>query len=176
MIQKTPNLFWKIKYPYNSNYLIAAIIAIISIVVLDLYSKWAIFEFLLHKDGQRLEITSFFNLVTVWNRGVSFGMFRDLSNGPTILTCIGILISIYLFCLIWLEQNKMMVAALAMIIGGAVGNIADRIINGAVADFLDVHFLGYHWPAFNVADSFITCGVVLYLVADLFFKGKRNGN
>lgn len=146
---------------------------------LDLYSKIQIFAFL---DGKVsvgeikypvLEITSFFNLVQVWNTGVSFGMFNDLANGKIIIICLNLLISLIL--LIWLFRNNhpYLTWALALIIGGAMGNLVDRIMNEAVADFLDFHILGYHWPAFNLADSFVFIGVGMLLLENLFIKNDE---
>lgn len=159
---------------YKTPYLVPSIISIILIVIFDLASKKITFDFLSSKPGSMLEITSFFNLVTVWNRGVSFGIFQNLSYGPIILSVTALIIACYLFFLLLGETNKMLTIALVMIIGGALGNSIDRIMNGAVADFLDVHIGYYHWPAFNVADSFITCGVILYIIIDLFFGKKKD--
>lgn len=141
-------------------------------VALDLYSKELVFAYL---DGQRtsyIEVFGFFNLVTVWNTGISFGMFNGLENSQVIFASLQS--SIALILLVWLYRNqKVHVAyALGLIIGGALGNIIDRILNGAVADFLDFHIAGYHWPAFNLADSFIFIGVAILIFDEFFIKKK----
>ena len=110
------------------------------------------------------EVTSFFNLVMVWNRGVSFGMFSEHPEWmPIILTLVALAITAVLVTWLWKAETKFTAVALAMVIGGAIGNVIDRIRFGAVVDFLDFHAFGYHWPAFNIADAAIFIGVVLLL-------------
>ncbi|MEM9683195.1 MAG: signal peptidase II, partial [Pseudomonadota bacterium] len=107
--------------------------------------------------------------VLVWNRGVSFGMFgTDSPWGPVLLSALALIISACL--VIWLRrvEERFLAAAIGFVLGGALGNVIDRLQYGAVADFLDFHAFGYHWPAFNVADSAITVGVVLLLYDSLF--------
>jgi len=122
---------------------------------------------------RRIPVTSFFNLVPVWNRGISFGMFNDLASwGPIILTALALAVSGVLIAWLWRATHRLLGLALGLIIGGAIGNVIDRIRYGAVVDFLDFHALGYHWPAFNVADAAITVGVFLMLF-DSLSSGNR---
>jgi signal peptidase II len=118
----------------------------------------------------QIEVFSFFNLVKVWNPGVSFGMMDGLTNGKYIILTINILILAVL--LVWLYRNEILylTIAISFIIGGALGNITDRILNHAVADFLDFHIAGYHYPSFNLADSAVFLGVVLLLLENYFVK------
>ena len=115
-----------------------------------------------------IPVLPFFNLVMVWNRGVSFGMFGGGAVPAWALILLSALIVAMLVA--WLRQvdNSWAAVAIGLVIGGAVGNVIDRVIHGAVADFLDFHLGGYHWPAFNLADSAITIGVVLLLAESLF--------
>lgn len=116
-----------------------------------------------------LTITPFFNLTPVWNRGVSFGMFSSQQDWmPLILSAVAVAISIGL--VVWLRRapSRLMALALGLVIGGAIGNVIDRLRYGAVVDFLDFHVMGYHWPAFNIADAAICIGVVLILWYELF--------
>lgn len=121
-----------------------------------------------------IEVTGFFNLVTAWNFGVSFSMFysqHDLM--PYVLTAVA-----FLFCavlLYWARRTERRLHALAtgLVVGGAVGNVIDRLRFGAVADFLDFHVAGWHWPAFNVADCCIVVGVCLLLIDGLFSDAER---
>lgn len=143
------------------------------IVALDQLSKWAVMELVFHGDltPRAIEVTPFFNWVIVWNRGISFGMFNQASEyGPYIL--IGLALVISLIFLIWLFRTRshMQSAGLALVIGGAIGNVIDRLQYGAVFDFLDFHAGGYHWPAFNLADSCIVTGVGVLLIHALFFE------
>lgn len=138
-----------------------------SVIVLDQLSKWAIMQ--LMRPPRVIEITPFFNLVVGWNRGVSFGLFNnDSPLNAWILPAVALSIAVVLA--IWLSRTDRASVALGLglIIGGAIGNVIDRLRFGAVFDFLDVHAFGFHWPAFNVADSSITIGAVI-LVADSLF-------
>ena len=139
-----------------------------AILISDQISKWVILEHVM-QPPRIIEVTGFFNLVMVWNPGVSFGMFGDSGEvGRWLLTVLALGISAFLFN--WLRQLDRWLPALAigMVIGGAIGNVIDRVRFGAVADFLDFHVMGYHWPAFNIADSGITVGVVLLVCDQLF--------
>ncbi len=145
-------------------------LAAITIFLDQLTKIWALAE--LWDPPRFHEVTGFFNLVMVWNRGVSFGMFGGLGEiGPWILSALATAIAIGLSVWLWRADTRLIGTALGLIIGGAIGNVIDRIRFGAVVDFLDVHAFGYHWPAFNIADSAITIGVGLLLIDSLF--GKR---
>lgn len=141
------------------------------IIALDQWSKIYVFSILENLEYPAIKVTSFFNLVMVRNYGVSFGMFNGLEHGRIILSLLAIIIVLIL--MIWLYKNnrKSVTLALGLVIGGAVGNIIDRVFVGSVADFLDFHWSGYHWPAFNVADSAVFIGVVI-LIIDSFFEEK----
>jgi signal peptidase II len=146
--------------------MLRGIVVIVVVLVLDQVSKWlvpGVFE-----SGRRfIEVTPFFNIVEVWNPGVSFGLGAAL--GPWVLTGLAVAISIAL--LVWMTRaTGLLHFALALLVGGAIGNVIDRVRFGAVYDFLDLHAFGYHWPAFNVADSAITVGAALMLFDSLFAK------
>ncbi|MDE0148292.1 MAG: signal peptidase II [Rhodospirillaceae bacterium] len=120
-----------------------------------------------------IEVTSFLNIVLVWNRGISFGLFnRESDWQPWLL--VGLSLVIVAGLLLWLrtERGRWMTLAIALLAGGAIGNAVDRVRLGAVVDFLDFHVRGWHFAAFNVADAAITCGVAVLLVGSLF--GSRN--
>lgn len=118
-----------------------------------------------------IEVTGFFNLVTAYNKGVSFSLLTiDEAHGPYVFTALSLLIVGWLVW--WLRRNPRPFYALlaGLIVGGALGNVLDRLYLGAVFDFLDFHLGGWHWPAFNLAD----CGVVLGalgLILDGLFPG-----
>jgi signal peptidase II len=138
------------------------------VIVLDQLSKWWMADKVL-ADGHSITLTSFLDLVVVWNRGVSFGLFnRDWDGAPWALSAVAVAVVILL--MVWLTRQKSTVAAGAIgaIIGGAVANVIDRARFGAVFDFIDVHLAGWHWPAFNLADSAISVGVVVLLVDSLW--------
>jgi signal peptidase II len=142
------------------------------VILLDQSSK-ALMQGVLDLAAQPIEVTPFFNLVMVWNRGVSFGMFD--SGGalaPWLLS--GLALAVVVALLMWLRRADQWLTAigLGMVIGGALGNVVDRIRLGAVVDFLDFHVAGYHWPAFNLADSAICVGAV-FMVADGLIAPRR---
>jgi signal peptidase II len=139
------------------------------VILFDQLSKLAILALL---DGA-VVVTPFLNLVVVWNRGVSFGMFDSAAAlMPWLLAALALAVVAALG--FWLKRVEHALAgvALGLIIGGALGNVIDRIRFGAVVDFLDFHALGYHWPAFNVADSAICVGAAL-LLADGLLAPRR---
>jgi signal peptidase II len=141
------------------------------VIVLDQLSKWAILLLL----DDPTAVTPFFNLVVVWNRGVSFGMLDSLGAlMPWLLS--GLALAVVAALIFWLRRVKHSLAgvALGLIIGGALGNVIDRIRFGAVVDFLDFHAYGYHWPAFNVADSAICVGAALLLVDGLLASRRQS--
>jgi len=129
---------------------------------LDQFSKNLLLIWLAEKGGW-IKLTGFFNLVTVWNRGISFGFFQSGEIGRWLLVSFSSLVCLGLGIWLWRQTRPWPVLALAMVIGGALGNIIDRILRGAVADFFDFHVMSYHWPAFNLADSAITIGVGMLL-------------
>jgi signal peptidase II len=112
-----------------------------------------------------VQVLPSFNLVMVWNKGISFGMLQQQNNlMPTLLSVMALLIAGgFLF---WVRQSttKCITLATGLIVGGALGNVWDRVRFGAVADFYDVYIGSWHWPAFNIADSAISIGVVLFLI------------
>ncbi len=160
-------------FRYKKLFILGCFIAFL-VAFFDLFSKRIIFAYLENSNnsGNFVEITSFFNLVAVWNNGVSFGMFSSYEYSKIIFSAIVALILIIM--LIWLYRNKniYLTYAIAFIIGGAIGNLFDRLKYGAVADFLDFHLASYHWPAFNIADSFVFIGVAMLLIDDLFLQKK----
>lgn len=110
-------------------------------------------------------VTNFFNIVFTWNPGTAFSLFRAMGdNAPMVIVFITAVIIALIFYYLVRHAKSYERVPLVLIIGGALGNLIDRIRFGAVVDFLDFHIGGAHWPAFNVADSFITIGVLLYIL------------
>lgn len=143
-------------------------LVLVALLVLALDQATKLLVRLVFAADLPVEVTGFFNLVLVWNRGVSFGLLQGLGEiGPWLLAAFGVAVCIVL--LVWLgrESRGPTRIALGLVLGGAVGNIVDRARFGAVVDFLDFHALGYHWPAFNISDSAIVVGAVLLLLDGL---------
>ena len=144
-----------------------------AIAVLDQASKAWVVD-LLVEPGRGLTVTSFFNLVYVKNRGISFGLFRvDDYWGPWLFGGLGLAIAALLVVWIVRAETRWVAAAVGAVLGGAIGNILDRIFRGAVVDFLDFHAAGYHWFAFNAADAAISVGVGLLIGISLFGPAER---
>ena len=120
-----------------------------------------------------IEITSFFNFVMVWNRGVSFGILGGVAPPPWLLAAVAGGVAIGLA--IWLARvaERRLAVGIGLLIGGALGNVADRLRFGAVADFLDFHWGARHWPAFNLADVAITLGVAVLIIDSLLNRPEK---
>ncbi len=137
------------------------------VILADQLTKLAVVD-ALAPHGRAEVIPGLFNLVYTLNTGVSFGMFAGEPGGLRILF-LSLMTLVALGVVIWFirmtdYRDKMFLWALALVAGGAVGNLIDRVRLGAVIDFLDVYAGAYHWPAFNVADAGITIGTALILL------------
>ena len=147
------------------------------VLAADQISKWLILGLFSDATQPYFEITPFFNIVLAWNRGISFGMFGDAGeHGDTVLIVMTLAIATGLAVWLMRAETRLSALALGAIIGGAIGNVIDRFRFGAVTDFLDLHVLGYHWPAFNVADSAIVIGAVMLMWESLFLSGESLTN
>jgi signal peptidase II len=144
----------------------------LAVIILDQAAKaWVLGFFAGHEGVPVAAVTPFFNLVLTGNRGVSFGLFNnDATMNVAIFTVLAAAIVIAL--LVWLSRahSPMIRLALGLIIGGAIGNVFDRLYRGAVVDFLDFHLGDWHWFAFNVADAAICLGVVALLLDGLLAR------
>jgi signal peptidase II len=144
-----------------------------AVVVLDYLSKLAALAGI--APGERLEVTPFFNLVLVFNKGAAFSFLASQPGwqAPFFIT-VAVVASIILSVLIYKNENKILFSGgLALILGGALGNLYDRVVYGHVVDFLDFHAAGWHWPAFNVADSAITVGAGILIVESFLSKEDK---
>jgi signal peptidase II len=142
------------------------------ILGLDQASKWLLLTWLAPIETVR--VTDFFNLVEVWNRGVSFGLFGAQALSPWVFITVSAVIAVALAFWLTRAANRLEVMAIGLILGGAIGNVVDRLAHGAVYDFLDFHLGGYHWPAFNLADSAISVGALLLVADSLFIRRVRH--
>jgi signal peptidase II len=156
---------------YRASYRIGLPIAAV-VLLIDQASKWLMLSVM--SPPRAIEVTGFFNLVLAWNTGVSFSAFAG--GGPAsrwILIAVAVAISGLVVAWMGRTERRWLIAGFGAIVGGALGNVIDRLIHGAVVDFLDFHLAGWHWPAFNLADSAITLGVVAVIADSLF--GPRHG-
>ena len=140
------------------------------VIILDQISKlWVGSHFVY---GESLNVVGFFNLVLAHNKGAAFSMLNDAGGWQRwMFSIIAVVASVWITWLLRRHpQQKLFCFALALILGGALGNLVDRISYGYVVDFLDFHWDNHHFPAFNVADSAITCGAALLLLDSLLNK------
>ncbi len=147
------------------------------VIILDQISKFAILQRLQVHESVPV-IAGFFNLVHVRNRGIAFGFLNRPDINFSFYLLVAATIGVIALLTFWFsklkEKDKMTILALSLILGGAVGNLIDRLRFKEVIDFLDFYIGGYHWPAFNMADSAITVGTFL-IVVTLFFGHKVKG-
>ncbi|MGH6719176.1 MAG: signal peptidase II [Alphaproteobacteria bacterium] len=138
------------------------------VLLADQLGKALLIDLMAGRSFQPIEITGFFRIVMVWNDGVSFGLLDGPdAAGVKRWVLVAVALAVVGGLVLWLRRVRETWVALALgaIVGGALGNVVDRVARGAVADFFDVHGWGWHWPAFNVADAAISLGVIA-LVAD----------
>ncbi len=150
---------------------------IIFVFIIDRISKLLIINSNATYQDYGLTVTSYLNFNLIWNEGVAFGLFsfdeKFYYNLLTIIICLIILIIIWLM----LKSKGFEKISFLLIIGGSLGNIYDRIHYSAVPDFIDIHFNNYHWFIFNVADIFITLGIVFLICIEIFgSKKQKNEN
>ena len=142
---------------------------IIFIFFIDRFSK----TFMLNNVNENLiYINDFINFDLIWNTGIGFGFLSSSSSliYNTISIIVGIIVIVLI--LISLKSDKFDKTAFSLIIGGALGNFYDRIFFNAVPDFIDIHYGNFHWFTFNIADIFITIGVICFITKGFFVKDK----
>ena len=120
-------------------------------------------------EGVSQPVTSFLNWTLVYNSGAAFSFLAQAGGWQRwFFTSVGIIAALIMIWLIRKNSHQAIFSlALSLVLSGAIGNVIDRIIYGAVVDFVDVHYMGWHWPAFNIADSAITIGVILLIIDEI---------
>ena len=158
----------------NSKTFYINLIIIISIFILDRLTK--LYVIYLDKINSSPEIFSskFLNIYLIWNEGIAFGLFSFNENNLYNFLTLFILIIIFVILLMIFKSSGFKKYSLLMIFGGALGNVFDRIIYKAVPDFIDFHIGNFHWFIFNLADVFISLGVIFMIIYELFLSNKKN--
>jgi signal peptidase II len=135
----------------------------LAVIVLDQWTKWLVEIHLPHHAAHPV-IPGFLNLTHVRNTGVAFGLFASegAADGTWLLIALGLVALAAVSVYFWFTpgHDRLLLIALSLVVGGAIGNLIDRVSSGAVTDFVDIYVGSHHWPAFNVADSAITIGIV----------------
>ena len=144
------------------------------VIALDQLTKYAAADYLLHHG--ELELVPFLNLALVHNTGAAFGMLSQASGWQNVFFIVVALIAcVAILWIAWRLERKdlLLVSGLMLVLGGAAGNLIDRLVHGYVIDFIDVYYRDWHWPAFNIADSAITIGAVILAIDALNLGARR---
>ena len=154
--------------------LLIYVLIVLVIFALDRFSKLFILNILEDKDKVDIYINSFLSLYLVWNKGIGFGLFSfDNATAYNLITLIILLLNVIIVYLIFVEEG-LKIYFLLTILGGSLGNFVDRLYYKAVPDFIDINYNGYHWFIFNVADIFITLGIICLIFAELLNYKSSN--
>lgn len=153
------------------NFLLFGIIA--TIILLDQISKWYVFFHLLDNDIEYYKINFFISLVKVTNDGISFGMLQNMKYSNLLIGILTLSLTCFMFYLLYKEAKAVNKCAISLIIGGAIGNIIDRVNYGYVIDFIWFHVGWFSWPVFNIADSAVCIGVFWYFVMHLLLSSSK---
>ena len=148
-----------------------------SVFLIDLLSKNKIIS--IFKDGvvEKIYVNEYLDFILVFNTGISYGLFSGGGDFQKwILISLSILIVIFLLSFIRNESSILSKLSISFIIGGALGNVLDRFIYGAVVDFISLHAKGFSWYIFNIADMFIVIGVILFILSQFILSKKNVGN
>lgn len=188
--------------PKPGRYTAFCLFLVFAVIFADQYTKWLVMETVLRASPSMPDFKAWFttarpiahfitdrevfrtvaynpwlSFVMVWNQGISFGMFDSASElAPLMFIAVSGVISLMLLAWLAFSRSMFVSISIALVVGGALGNMLDRMRFGAVVDFIDVHAMvhatEYHWPAFNLADSYIVLGAAM-LAADSVFDGKK---
>jgi len=146
---------------------------ILFIFILDRISKLWIISIFNSENNLEIKISSFINLNLIWNKGIAFGLFSYGEKFEyNLLTGLIIIISAIVFWMI-IKTKGLEKFGFLMILGGALGNIFDRLYYSAVPDFIDIYYKNFHWFVFNVADIFITVGVLMLIINEITIKNHK---
>ena len=147
---------------------------VLIIFLLDRFSKLYILSILENSGEVDIYINSYINFILVWNSGIGFGLFSfDQSEMYNLMTILITFINLFIVYLI-IKSKDNTVYFFLIILGGSLGNLFDRIYYSAVPDFIDISYKGYHWFVFNVADIFISLGIICLIFAELLNYKKKN--
>jgi len=147
---------------------------VLFIFLIDRISKLYILSILENSGSVDIKINSFLNLILIWNSGVGFGLFSfDQSEIYNVITSIIIFINLFIIYLI-VKSKDISAYFFLIVLGGSLGNLFDRMYYSSVPDFIDISYKGYHWFVFNVADIFISLGIICLIFAELLNYKKKN--
>ncbi|MBR1943990.1 MAG: signal peptidase II [Alphaproteobacteria bacterium] len=152
---------------YNKKNIIFCVLLCLLTIIIDQASKWVVLSNL--NINSSIKVFTGFNLVLTFNYGTSFGLLSpNTAYGTYCLIALSLLLIIILLCAFFKLKNNIERILLSVLIGGAIANLLDRIIHGAVIDFIDIYYKDWHWPVFNIADMAITCSAICLILYNLF--------
>lgn len=166
------NISKNIQKKIFSKEVIISIILIIFIFILDRVTK--IFIINHQTNNQNIFVNDYLNFELIWNTGIGFGLLSQNANMYYHLISLLILSVIIFLIYLMIKAEYLEKILFSLILGGALGNFYDRIIYYAVPDFIDFHINDFHWFTFNIADIFITAGIIMLLVKELFIRNEKN--
>ena len=156
------------------NFFFVNLLIVLSIFLFDRLSKVYVIYLNDKLLGTEIFSSKFLNINLIWNEGIAFGLLSfNEKIFYNLLTFVILIIILIIFFMV-LRSYRLKKYSLLMILGGALGNVYDRIFYGAVPDFIDFHIGNFHWFIFNVADIFITIGVILMIILELSYKSNKN--
>ena len=146
---------------------------IIASFLLDRFSKLYVIENFIKNNFKDQFINEFLNFTLIWNKGIAFGLLQSETFFYHLISFLILLIVLFIFYLIIKSATVLEITCFSLIGGGALGNLYDRFYYNAVPDFIDLHYGSFHWFTFNVSDIFITLGIILLLIFDIFKFDKK---
>lgn len=160
----------------NFNKILLNLIVVIFIFAFDRLSKLYILNLLEREQVVNVYINQFMNLNLIWNTGIGFGLLPSETNFYyNLITFLIVIINIIILAMI-IKSNNYKFFFLLMILGGSFGNLFDRVYYRAVPDFIDFHYGDFHWFVFNVADIFITIGIICLIIVEFILNNKKINN
>ena len=160
----------------NKKKLILSLLVILVIFALDRISKLYILNLAEVENNMDIYINSYLNFHLIWNTGIGFGLFSSENNFYYNLISILIFIINIVIIIMIFQTKDYRILFLTMILGGSLGNFFDRIYYRAVPDFIDLHYINFHWFIFNVADIFITIGIICLIIVEFILNNKQLDN
>ena len=150
-----------------------SLLIILVCFILDRFSKIYIIDYFLKSEINEKYINSYLNFNLIWNRGIAFGLLQSEALTYHLISLMIFFVILFLFYILIKNENLLEIVCFSIIIGGAVGNLFDRIYYNAVPDFIDLHFNNFHWFTFNVSDICISIGIITLLIFDIFKYKNR---
>ena len=163
----------KEKIAQLKNKILLSIFIITICFLTDRISKIYILNYFIQNNLSDLYINPYLNLILLWNKGIAFGLLESESFFYNFLSILIFMIIVFIIYLIFKSDRKFEIVCFSMISGGAIGNFTDRLYYNAVPDFIDINYKGFHWFTFNIADIWITLGIITLLSFEIISDIKK---